>query len=63
MLRRDSSDGAFGDFTTKSDIFSLGMIVYFMCFGRLPYSSIDDINEENEDLDELRAEITKWSGE
>lgn len=62
VLRRDTADGAFGDFTTKSDIFSLGMIVYFMCFGRLPYSSADDIHEENEDLDELRAEITKWTG-
>lgn len=62
VLRKDAADGAFGDFTTKSDIFSLGMIVYFMCFGRLPYSSADDINEENEDLDELRTEITSWPG-
>lgn len=62
VLRKDATDGVFGDFTTKSDIFSLGMIVYFMCFGRLPYSSADDINEENEDLDELRAEITRWPG-
>ena len=62
LLRRDAAEGTFGNFTTKSDIFSLGMIVYFMCFGRLPYSNADDINEEREDLDELRAEITKWPG-
>lgn len=55
-------DGLFGNFTTKSDIFSLGMIVYFMCFGRLPYINADEFNEENDDLDELRAEITKWAG-
>lgn len=61
VLQRNA-DGSFGDFTTKSDIFSLGMIVYFMCFGRLPYANADDINEENEDLDELKAEIKKWSG-
>lgn len=61
VLRR-TLDGSLGNFTTKSDIFSLGMIVYFMCFGRLPYMNADDINEENEDLEELRAEITKWSG-
>lgn len=54
--------GRLGDFTTKSDIFSLGMIVYFMCFGRLPYSNADDINEEKEDLNELRAEIMEWTG-
>lgn len=62
VLCKDGQNGKLGEFTTKSDIFSLGMIVYFMCFGRLPYSNADDINEENEDLDELRAEITKWPG-
>ncbi|KAK5166948.1 putative serine/threonine-protein kinase iks1 [Saxophila tyrrhenica] len=62
VLQQNPADGSFGDFTTKSDIFSLGMIVYFMCFGRLPYTNADDINEENEDMDELRAEITKWPG-
>lgn len=57
-------DGRFGDFTTKSDIFSLGMIVYFMCFGRLPYAnaSEDDEIEDREDLDLLRTEITDWRG-
>jgi serine/threonine protein kinase len=54
--------GRYGNFTTKSDIFSLGMILYFMCFGRLPYKSADSIQEEFEDLDMLRAEISTWSG-
>jgi serine/threonine protein kinase len=54
--------GAFGDFTVKSDIFSVGMVVYFMCFARLPYSSADNINEDNEDVDKLREEITAWEG-
>ncbi|KAH0537496.1 hypothetical protein FGG08_005714 [Glutinoglossum americanum] len=63
VLRRIQPDGgAFGNFTTKSDIFSLGMILYFMCFGDLPYVNADNINEENEDLDQLRAEITSWPG-
>jgi len=38
------------------------MILYFMCFGNLPYESADSMNEENEDLDGLRAEITAWKG-
>lgn len=59
---QQSPDGLYQNFTTKSDIFSLGMIVYFMCFGRLPYASADGINEEDEDLDKLRAEITTWPG-
>lgn len=61
VLRQDRS-GHYGNFTTKSDIFSLGMILYFMCFGRLPYKSADSVQEENEDIDLLRAEISTWSG-
>lgn len=62
VLRQEYPDGPFGNFTFKSDIFSLGMILYFLCFGELPYASADIINEENEDLDQLRDEITKWAG-
>lgn len=62
VLQRDLPTGAFGNFSTKSDVFSLGMIVYFMCFGGLPYSQADYINEEKEDLDELREEISTWAG-
>ena len=61
VLRRHAS-GEYGNFTTKSDIFSLGMILYFLCFAQLPYSSADILNEDNEDLEELREEITTWSG-
>jgi len=62
VLRQEQSDGTFGNFTTKSDIFSLGMILYFLCFAQLPYRHADNLNEENEDLDQLREEITTWSG-
>ncbi|KAH6672427.1 kinase-like domain-containing protein [Halenospora varia] len=61
VLKQDES-GRYGNFTTKSDIFSLGMILYFMCFGRLPYNSADSVQEEYEDIDLLRAEISSWSG-
>ncbi|KAJ4371324.1 putative serine/threonine-protein kinase iks1 [Neocucurbitaria cava] len=62
VLRQERPGGSFGNFTTKSDIFSLGMIVYFMCFGRLPYRNADGIDEDNEDLDQLRVEISSWAG-
>ena len=62
VLRQEYPDGPFGNFTFKSDIFSLGMILYFLCFAELPYASADIINEENEDLDQLRDEITRWAG-
>ncbi|KAK1752956.1 calcium-dependent protein kinase [Echria macrotheca] len=61
VLRKDQT-GRYGNFTTKSDIFSLGMILYFMCFGRLPYRSANVVHEELEDIDLLRAEITDWKG-
>jgi serine/threonine protein kinase len=54
--------GGYENFTTKSDIFSLGMILHFMCFGKLPYASADIMNEENENLDSLREEIVAWKG-
>ncbi|KAL1592408.1 putative serine/threonine-protein kinase iks1 [Nothophoma quercina] len=62
VLRQERPGGPYGNFTTKSDIFSLGMIVYFMCFARLPYRNADGIDEDNEDLDQLRAEISAWAG-
>lgn len=61
VLRKDAT-GRYGNFTAKSDIFSLGMILYFMCFGRLPYHFANAIHEELEDIDQLRAEITDWKG-
>ncbi|ROT36338.1 kinase-like protein [Sodiomyces alkalinus F11] len=61
VLKMDAS-GRYGNFTTKSDIFSLGMILYFLCFSRLPYQSANAVHEELEDVDELRAEITDWKG-
>lgn len=62
VLKLDAATGLYGNFTTKSDMFSLGMILYFMCFGRLPYRSANAIQEELEDIELLRAEITDWKG-
>ena len=62
VLQRLSPDGPFGNFTFKSDIFSLGMILHFLCFAHLPYRSADVVHEEREDVNELRLEITAWQG-
>ena len=62
VLKIEQSTGAYGNFTTKSDVFSLGMILYFLCFAQLPYRNADHLNEENEDIDLLRDEIATWAG-
>ena len=62
VLRQDPQTGALGNFSTKSDIFSLGMILYFLCFAKLPYRNADNLNEEDEDVDLLKAEIATWTG-
>ncbi|KAI8957417.1 kinase-like protein [Daldinia sp. FL1419] len=61
VLKRDA-EGRLGNFTTKSDVFSLGMVLYFLCFGRLPYANANAVQEELEDIDLLRAEIAGWKG-
>lgn len=62
VLRRIAPDGPYGNFTFKSDIFSLGMILYFLCFATLPYRFANVLHEEKEDVGSLRAEITQWEG-
>jgi serine/threonine protein kinase len=66
VLRRNATEGRYGEFTVKSDIFSLGMILYFLCFARLPYRHSDGLDEEGsgsiDDLDRLRIEISAWPG-
>ncbi|KAK6350946.1 putative serine/threonine-protein kinase iks1 [Orbilia javanica] len=62
VLRRVGPNGELGNFSTKSDIFSLGMILHFMCFAKLPYVNSDEENEENEEIDKLKEEISGWQG-
>ena len=62
VLRKEGPSGAYGNFTFKSDVFSLGMILHFLCFANLPYRNADIMNEENEDLNLLRTEIATWAG-
>lgn len=62
VLKRDSSTGRLGNFTPKSDIFSLGLILYLLCFRRLPYSNANPFDETTEDIDKLRDEIATWAG-
>jgi len=51
LLRRDEF-GRYGYYTAKCDMFGLGLILYFMRFGKLPYESVDV----------TRQKIISWSG-
>lgn len=52
--------GRLGQFTQKSDVFSLGMILYFLCHGRLPYEN--SALDEEQDLELLTQEIKDFQG-
>ena len=61
VIRRHEN-GMLGNFTIKSDVFSLGMILFFMCFGRLPYNSANLEEDEKEDIEGLKDEVLGWTG-
>ncbi len=67
VLKEQYPGGPLGNFSAKSDIFSLGMILYFMCFASLPYvhhHAGDGVAEEDEgeDVEGLKEEISHWGG-
>ncbi|KAI9885000.1 MAG: hypothetical protein M1823_003202 [Watsoniomyces obsoletus] len=67
VLREQYPGGPLGEFSAKSDIFSLGMILYFMCFASLPYvhhhpAADGGEEDEPEDVEGLKEEISRWGG-
>ncbi|KAH0593708.1 hypothetical protein MHUMG1_08459 [Metarhizium humberi] len=61
LLTQDASP-QFDNLTASSNIFSLGLILHFLCFNRLPYRNTDVGDNIFEDRNELRAEIIRWKG-
>ncbi|RLV96279.1 Poly [Spathaspora sp. JA1] len=47
----------FNDFTYESDIYSLGLILLYLCVGKLPFS---DIIKQETDPQEIRGKIIDW---
>ncbi|KAK9461469.1 kinase-like domain-containing protein [Lipomyces oligophaga] len=56
-LQPDVDSGELSEFSFKSDMFSLGMILYYMCFAKLPYEHDFDY-----EFDQLKDEVKSWSG-
>ena len=53
MLEKDSFGNYRNDHSLKGDLFSLGVVLYFLCYSRVPYSQVEDV-------DLLREEILQF---
>ncbi|KAF9581583.1 putative serine/threonine-protein kinase iks1, partial [Lunasporangiospora selenospora] len=53
LLAVDSQGRYTDEFSFKGDMWSLGMVLYYLCYSRLPYSQIEDV-------DILREEIRRF---
>lgn len=61
LLSINEFTGKLNDFDYSSDIYSLGMILYYLCFGKLPYKTDNLVKEEilnGELFNELRNQQT-----
>ncbi|KAJ8100371.1 kinase-like domain-containing protein [Lipomyces tetrasporus] len=56
-LLPDIVTGELAEFSFKTDMFSMGMILHFLCFSRLPYE-----HDFDNSFDELREEVMRWKG-
>ncbi|KAF9173836.1 putative serine/threonine-protein kinase iks1 [Mortierella sp. AD011] len=53
LLAVDTEGRYTNEFSFKGDMWSLGMVLYYLCYSRLPYSQIEDV-------DILRTEIRQF---
>lgn len=52
--------GRLAQFSKETDIFSLGMILYYLCFSKLPYSA--NVWDDLEDVEQLKIKICEFQG-
>ncbi|KAJ2766281.1 putative serine/threonine-protein kinase iks1 [Coemansia nantahalensis] len=66
LLAVDATGRYLDSYSTKSDMWSLGMVLHYLCYGRLPFVSTDDIDALRRDVLRLRhvnfAAIRRPSG-
>lgn len=61
LLSRDLR-GNLGEFSRHSDMFSVGLVLYFLCFGHTPYRSPRGVDSGAVNFDSLREEICTFPG-
>ncbi|KAJ2707415.1 putative serine/threonine-protein kinase iks1 [Coemansia sp. IMI 203386] len=54
LLKVDATGRFLDSYSTKSDMWSLGMVLYYLCYSRLPFSDIDDIDALRRDVLRLK---------
>jgi serine/threonine protein kinase len=61
LLSRDIR-GNLGEFSRHSDMFSVGLVLYFLCFGHTPYRSPRGVDSGAVNFESLREEICTFPG-
>ncbi|KAF9909755.1 putative serine/threonine-protein kinase iks1 [Linnemannia zychae] len=55
LLTVDANGRYTDEFSFKGDMWSLGMVLYYLCYSRLPYTQIDDVDILKEEIREFRS--------
>ncbi|KAI9489035.1 kinase-like domain-containing protein [Zychaea mexicana] len=53
-VRMDPRGRHMKEFSPKADMWSLGMVLYYLCYTRLPYTNVDDIDLLQEEILSIR---------
>ncbi|KAJ2672353.1 putative serine/threonine-protein kinase iks1 [Coemansia sp. RSA 1085] len=62
LLEVDDAGRYLDSYSTKSDMWSLGMVLYYLCYSQLPFQNIDDVDILRKDVLKLRyADFAKAS--
>ncbi|KAG9062665.1 putative serine/threonine-protein kinase iks1 [Linnemannia hyalina] len=55
LLAVDANGRYTNEFSFKGDMWSLGMVLYYLCYSRLPYTQIDDVDILKEEIREFKS--------
>ncbi|KAH6560280.1 hypothetical protein BASA62_000353 [Batrachochytrium salamandrivorans] len=50
LLQKNISGQYLSNHSTKADIWSLGVVLYYLCYSSVPYSQVDDVDQLKDDI-------------